>query len=157
MFKVKDRKGADFLLAPTHEEEITALIAKEVQSYRQLPIRVYQIGRKFRDELRARSGLLRGKEFLMKDLYTFDISEQEGLKTYDEVVLAYRRIMKRLGVPYAVVSGGLCDKQLNVNSIAHKRTERWLFRLKQIPETLEEHILTSSTYFRKVRMPFKLK
>ncbi|KAG0057861.1 hypothetical protein BGZ83_000048 [Gryganskiella cystojenkinii] len=102
MFKVKDRKGADFLLAPTHEEEVTSLIAKEVQSYRQLPIRVYQVGRKFRDELRARSGLLRGKEFLMKDLYTFDVSEEEALKTYDEVVLAYRRIMKRLGVPYAV-------------------------------------------------------
>ncbi|KAF8937565.1 hypothetical protein BGZ58_002478 [Dissophora ornata] len=102
MFKVKDRRGSDFLLAPTHEEEVTALIAKEVQSYRQLPIRVYQVGRKFRDELRARSGLLRGKEFLMKDLYTFDVSEEEALKTYDEVVLAYRRIMQRLGVPYAV-------------------------------------------------------
>ncbi|KAG0246652.1 hypothetical protein B0O80DRAFT_421361 [Mortierella sp. GBAus27b] len=102
MFKVKDRKGADFLLAPTHEEEVTTLIAKEVQSYRQLPIRVYQVGRKFRDELRARSGLLRGKEFVMKDLYTFDVSEKEALKTYDEVVLAYRRIMERLGVPYAV-------------------------------------------------------
>ncbi|KAF9963029.1 hypothetical protein BGZ65_006400 [Modicella reniformis] len=102
MFKVKDRKGTDFLLAPTHEEEITALIAKEVQSYRQLPVRVYQIGRKFRDELRARSGLLRGKEFLMKDLYTFDVTEEDAFRTYDEVVLAYRRIMKRLGVPYAV-------------------------------------------------------
>ncbi|KAF9910764.1 hypothetical protein BX616_010778 [Lobosporangium transversale] len=102
MFKLKDRKGADFLLAPTHEEEITSLIAKEIQSYRQLPIRVYQVGRKFRDELRARSGLLRGKEFLMKDLYTFDVSEEEALKTYDDVVLAYRRIMKRFGIPYAV-------------------------------------------------------
>ncbi|KAG0198494.1 hypothetical protein BGX28_008048 [Mortierella sp. GBA30] len=102
MFKLKDRKGADFLLAPTHEEEVTTLISREVQSYRQLPIRVYQVGRKFRDELRARGGLLRGKEFLMKDLYTFDVSEEEAMKTYDEVVLAYRRIMKRLGVPYAV-------------------------------------------------------
>ncbi|KAF9163194.1 hypothetical protein DFQ26_002851 [Actinomortierella ambigua] len=102
MFKLKDRKGAEFLLAPTHEEEITTLIGKEVQSYRQLPIRVYQVTRKFRDELRARSGLLRGKEFLMKDLYTFDVSEEEARKTYDEVVEAYRRIMTRLGVPYAV-------------------------------------------------------
>ncbi|KAG0297327.1 hypothetical protein BGZ96_006891 [Linnemannia gamsii] len=102
IFKLKDRRGSDFLLAPTHEEEVTSLIAKEVQSYRQLPIRVYQVGRKFRDEMRARSGLLRGKEFVMKDLYTFDVTEQEAYKTYDEVVLAYRRIMKRLGVPYAV-------------------------------------------------------
>ncbi|KAG0235967.1 hypothetical protein BGW42_004422 [Actinomortierella wolfii] len=102
MFKLKDRKGADFLLAPTHEEEITTLIGKEVQSYRQLPIRVYQVTRKFRDELRARSGLLRGKEFVMKDLYTFDVSEEEARKTYDEVVESYRRIMTRLGVPYAV-------------------------------------------------------
>ncbi|KAF9432729.1 prolyl-tRNA synthetase [Entomortierella beljakovae] len=101
-FKLKDRKGSEFLLAPTHEEEVTTLIGNEVQSYRQLPIRVYQIGRKFRDELRARGGLLRGKEFLMKDLYTFDVSKEEALKTYDEVVLAYRRIIKRLGVPFAV-------------------------------------------------------
>ncbi|KAG0343944.1 prolyl-tRNA synthetase [Podila humilis] len=102
MFKVKDRKGADFLLAPTHEEEVTALIAKDVKSYRQLPVRVYQVGRKYRDELRARSGLLRGKEFLMKDLYTFDVSAEEALKTYDEVVAAYRRILSRIGVPFAV-------------------------------------------------------
>ncbi|KAF9931150.1 hypothetical protein FBU30_010686 [Linnemannia zychae] len=102
MFKLKDRKGSDFLLAPTHEEEVTSLIAKEVHSYRQLPIRVYQIGRKYRDELRARSGLLRGKEFVMKDLYTFDITEEEAYATYNEVVAAYRKIMKRLGVPYAV-------------------------------------------------------
>ncbi|KAF9428956.1 hypothetical protein BGZ94_000351 [Podila epigama] len=102
MFKVKDRKGADFLLAPTHEEEVTALIAKDVQSYRQLPVRVYQVGRKYRDELRARSGLLRGKEFLMKDLYTFDVSSEEALKTYDEVVVAYKRILNRIGVPFAV-------------------------------------------------------
>lgn len=115
MFKLKDRRGSDFLLAPTHEEEVTSLIAKEVQSYRQLPIRVYQVGRKFRDELRARSGLLRGKEFVMKDLYTFDVTEQEAYKTYDEVVLAYRRIMKRLGVPYAVVSHLLTDGFIDIH------------------------------------------
>lgn len=103
MFKLKDRKGADFLLAPTHEEEVTALIAKDVQSYRQLPVRVYQVGRKYRDELRARSGLLRGKEFLMKDLYTFDVSVDEALKTYDEVVVSYKKILNRIGVPFAVV------------------------------------------------------
>ncbi|KAF9390766.1 hypothetical protein CPB97_008455 [Podila verticillata] len=102
MFKLKDRKGADFLLAPTHEEEVTALIAKDVQSYRQLPVRVYQVTRKFRDELRARSGLLRGKEFLMKDLYTFDVSAEEALKTYDEVVASYKKILNRIGVPFAV-------------------------------------------------------
>ncbi|RUS22921.1 hypothetical protein BC937DRAFT_94918, partial [Endogone sp. FLAS-F59071] len=102
LFRLKDRKHADFLLAPTHEEEITQLVANEVTSHRQLPLRLYQIGRKYRDEMRPRSGLLRGREFVMKDLYTFDATEEEAASTYEDVRRAYTRIFKRIGVPFAV-------------------------------------------------------
>lgn len=158
MFKLRDRKGTDFLLAPTHEEEVTTLISKEVSSYRQLPIRVYQVGRKFRDELRARSGLLRGKEFLMKDLYTFDVSEEEAMKTYDEVVLAYRRIMKRLGVPYAVVriaNSEMAQLELYGDpcETLELKDDLWILNIRQrlTPETLEAHTRTSFIFFQEVR------
>ncbi|RUP16586.1 prolyl-tRNA synthetase [Jimgerdemannia flammicorona] len=102
LFRLKDRKSADFLLAPTHEEEITQLVAGEVTSYRQLPLRLYQIGRKYRDEMRPRSGLLRGREFLMKDLYTFDATEEEATATYEDVRAAYAKVFRRIGVPFVV-------------------------------------------------------
>ncbi|KAG2181151.1 hypothetical protein INT43_008733 [Umbelopsis isabellina] len=102
LFKLQDRKESDLLLAPTHEEEITHIVANELSSYRQLPIRLFQIGRKYRDEMRPRSGLLRGREFTMKDLYTFDESIETASVTYDEVQGAYQRIFERIGVPFAV-------------------------------------------------------
>ncbi|KAJ1032805.1 hypothetical protein NDA18_001529 [Ustilago nuda] len=92
LYKLQDRKQSEFLLAPTHEEEITKLVSSEIESDRQLPLRLYQITRKFRDEPRPRMGLLRTKEFLMKDLYTFDKSESDALKTYQEVRRAYGNI-----------------------------------------------------------------
>ncbi|KAJ3154980.1 hypothetical protein HDU86_004500 [Geranomyces michiganensis] len=101
MFKVNDRKGSEFCLAPTHEEEITQLVASERLSWRQLPLRLYQIGRKYRDEARPRSGLLRAREFVMKDMYTFDVSEEAAMKTYGEVRGAYDRILSALGIPFA--------------------------------------------------------
>ncbi|KAI8588012.1 prolyl-tRNA synthetase [Geranomyces variabilis] len=101
MFKVHDRKGSEFCLAPTHEEEITQLVASEKLSWRQLPLRLYQIGRKYRDEARPRSGLLRAREFVMKDMYSFDVSEEAALKTYEEVRGAYDRILSALGIPFA--------------------------------------------------------
>lgn len=104
MFKLKDRKSTEFLLAPTHEEEMTQLVASLVSSYRHLPLRLYQIGRKYRDELRPRSGLLRAREFIMKDLYTFDKSEDEALATYRQVSQAYISILKQIGIPFALVS-----------------------------------------------------
>ncbi|CAG8747145.1 4506_t:CDS:2, partial [Dentiscutata erythropus] len=97
-----DRKTSDFCLAPTHEEEITQLVANDIFSYRQLPLRLYQIGRKFRDEMRPRAGLLRGREFIMKDLYTFDATEEAALKTYEEINEAYKKIFTRIGLPFAV-------------------------------------------------------
>jgi prolyl-tRNA synthetase len=102
LFGFHDRKDAKFLLSPTHEEEITSLVASTVQSYKDLPLRLYQIGRKFRDEARPRQGLLRGREFTMKDLYTFDITEQQARKTYEEVRQAYRAFLDELKLPYLV-------------------------------------------------------
>ncbi|KAI9104109.1 prolyl-tRNA synthetase [Phlyctochytrium arcticum] len=104
LFTLHDRKGTEFCLSPTHEEEITALVAAEVSSYRDLPLRLYQIGRKYRDEARPRSGLLRAREFIMKDLYTFDTSEAEARKTYEEVRAAYDRIFTQIGVPFVAAN-----------------------------------------------------
>ena len=100
LFTFKDRKSVKWLLAPTHEEEITTLVAGRVTSYRDLPIRLYQITRKYRDERRPRQGLLRGREFLMKDLYTFDADEQTALETYEEVRQAYHGMLTELNIPF---------------------------------------------------------
>lgn len=102
LFHVEDRKGAKFLLSPTHEEEITSLVGEVVKSYKDLPLRVYQITRKYRDELRPRQGLLRGREFLMKDLYTFDISREDALSTYQDARDAYNAFFVDLKLPYMV-------------------------------------------------------
>ncbi|KAJ6259522.1 LOW QUALITY PROTEIN: hypothetical protein Dda_5159 [Drechslerella dactyloides] len=100
LFQFRDRHGTQYLLGPTHEEEITTLVSSTVTSYKQLPLRVYQITRKYRDERRPRAGLLRGREFIMKDLYTFDASYDAALATYDSVVAAYRSIFDELAIPY---------------------------------------------------------
>lgn len=100
LFKFTDRKDARWLLAPTHEEEITSLVSDVVQSSKQLPIRLYQISRKYRDERRPRGGLLRGREFIMKDLYTFDADPVEAHVTYDSVRRAYRNFLDELNISY---------------------------------------------------------
>ncbi|KAH8425930.1 proline--tRNA ligase [Aspergillus melleus] len=104
VFRFLDRKESRFLLAPTHEEEITTLVGSLAKSYRDLPLRVYQISRKYRDEPRPRQGLLRGREFIMKDLYTFDHSVEEALKTYSSVKAAYTELFNELKVPYLVAA-----------------------------------------------------
>ncbi|KAL4780463.1 hypothetical protein BJX76DRAFT_337950 [Aspergillus varians] len=104
VFRFLDRKESRFLLAPTHEEEITTLVGSLTKSYRDLPIRVYQISRKYRDEPRPRQGLLRGREFIMKDLYTFDHSVDEALKTYEVVRSAYTRLFNDLKIPYLMAA-----------------------------------------------------
>ncbi|RCI11444.1 hypothetical protein L249_7338 [Ophiocordyceps polyrhachis-furcata BCC 54312] len=90
LFQFVDRREASLMLSPTHEEEITKLVSKTLHSYRGLPLRLYQMTRKYRDEMRPRRGLTRSREFIMKDLYTFDISPQAAIKTYHEVSKAYR-------------------------------------------------------------------
>ncbi|KAE8149785.1 hypothetical protein BDV25DRAFT_155751 [Aspergillus avenaceus] len=104
VFRFHDRKESRFLLAPTHEEEITTLVGSLTKSYRDLPVRVYQISRKYRDEPRPRQGLLRGREFIMKDLYTFDTTVEEALNTYTAVKAAYTRLFNDLKIPYLVAA-----------------------------------------------------
>ncbi|KUL91223.1 hypothetical protein ZTR_01701 [Talaromyces verruculosus] len=104
VFTFNDRKKSRFLLAPTHEEEITSLVASLVNSYKELPLRLYQISRKYRDEARPRQGLLRGREFVMKDLYTFDYNAEQALATYEATREAYKRIFDTLKVPYLVAA-----------------------------------------------------
>ncbi|MCX5642961.1 MAG: proline--tRNA ligase [Candidatus Omnitrophica bacterium] len=101
-FMFKDRHDRELLLGPTHEEVIMEVVRREVNSYKQLPLTLYQIQTKFRDEMRPRFGLVRSREFLMKDAYSFDIDE-EGLElSYQKMLAAYHRIFKRLGVKYKV-------------------------------------------------------
>ncbi len=103
LIRIKDRHDRNFCLGPTHEEIITDLVRKEVRSYRQLPLNLYQIQTKFRDEIRPRFGLMRGREFLMKDAYSFD-KDEEGLSvSYKKMDEAYRRIFSRCGLKYKVV------------------------------------------------------
>jgi prolyl-tRNA synthetase len=103
LFRVKDRKGGDFCIGPTHEEVMTALVRDEIKSYRQLPLNLFQIQTKFRDEVRPRAGLLRGREFIMKDGYSFDIDEEAAKKTYQVMYDAYVRIFDRCGLSYRPV------------------------------------------------------
>lgn len=98
MFRLEDRNGREFCLGPTHEEIITALVKAEVRSYRQLPLLLYQIQNKYRDELRPRFGVIRGREFIMKDLYSFD-RDEAGLETsYRKMYEAYSRVFQRCGL-----------------------------------------------------------
>ena len=103
LFRLVDRKGADFLLGPTHEEMFTLLVKDLYSSYKDLPISLYQIQTKYRDEARPRAGLLRGREFLMKDSYSFDIDEQGLASSYDDHRRAYQRIFERIGLPFVIV------------------------------------------------------
>ncbi len=103
MFKIRDRQEREMVLGPTHEEVITDLAARQINSYRQLPKTFYQIQTKFRDEIRPRFGLMRAKEFSMKDAYSFDVSWEAADKSYQAMYDAYVRIFKRCGLKVKVV------------------------------------------------------
>ena len=98
LFKVADSKGREWLLGPTHEEVVTSMTAAELNSYRQLPINFYQVQTKFRDEIRPRFGLMRAREFMMKDAYSFDATDEAALISYQKMYDAYVRIFERCGV-----------------------------------------------------------
>src|SRR5258706_760333 len=98
LFKVRDRAKKEWVLGPTHEEVITSLVAGEVSSYRQLPKTFYQIQTKFRDEIRPRFGLMRAKEFMMKDAYSFDATDKAAEASYKKMYDAYARIFQRCGL-----------------------------------------------------------
>ena len=104
LLRMRDRKGGDYHLGPTHEEIITDMVRRDVKSYRQLPLNLYQIQMKFRDEARPRAGLLRCREFMMKDAYSFDVSEEKAIQSYEVMRETYHRIFKRLGLDYRIVA-----------------------------------------------------
>ncbi|HEX9080164.1 MAG TPA: proline--tRNA ligase [Desulfuromonadaceae bacterium] len=103
LLRFKDRKEAEFCLGPTHEEVITDLVRREIKSYRQMPVNFYQIQTKFRDEIRPRFGLMRGREFIMKDAYSFDVDSAAADESYDKMYQAYMRIFERCGLNFRAV------------------------------------------------------
>ncbi|MDN5853459.1 MAG: proline--tRNA ligase [Actinomycetia bacterium] len=104
IFRLQDRKGADYLLAPTHEEMFTLMVKDLYSSYKDLPVWLYQIQTKYRDEPRPRAGILRGREFVMKDSYSFDVTDDDFMKSYEAHRDAYIKIFDRFGFDYVIVS-----------------------------------------------------
>jgi len=117
LLRFKDRHERDFCLGPTHEEIVTDLVRREVKSYRQLPITLYQIQAKFRDEIRPRFGLMRAREFLMKDAYSFDRDDEGSRVSYDLMYQAYTRIFTRCGLTFRPVEA---DAGLIGGSFSHE-------------------------------------
>lgn len=117
LLRFKDRHERDFCLGPTHEEVITDLFRREVRSYRQLPLNFYQIQTKFRDEIRPRFGLMRGREFIMKDAYSFDIDESGAKISYQKMYDAYTRIFTRCGLTFRAVEA---DTGLIGGDVSHE-------------------------------------
>lgn len=103
LLRFQDRKGGDFCLGPTHEEVIVDVVRRDVRSWRALPLNLYQIQTKFRDEIRPRAGLMRGREFTMKDAYSFDVDKAAALESYDAMYAAYERIFTRCGLDFRAV------------------------------------------------------
>ncbi len=119
LFRLQDRKGADYLLAPTHEEAFTLLVKDLYSSYKDLPLSIYQIQDKYRDEARPRAGLLRGREFTMKDAYSFDHTDAGLDASYQAQRDAYERIFQRLGLEYVIV-------QADAGAMGGSRSEEFL-------------------------------
>ena len=103
LLRLKDRKETEFCIGPTHEELVTEIVRGTVNSYRQLPVNLYQIQTKFRDEVRPRFGLMRGREFIMKDAYSFDATDEGANASYEKMRKAYCRIFERCGLKYRMV------------------------------------------------------
>ena len=120
LFNLKDRRDRNMVLAPTHEESVTDLFRKVVQSYRDLPQSVFQMQTKFRDEPRPRGGLVRVREFIMKDAYTFDVDDDAFQLNYNAMRQAYYNIFERCGVPVVAV-------QADSGAIGGKQSEEFIF------------------------------
>ncbi|KAK4182254.1 putative prolyl-tRNA synthetase [Podospora australis] len=119
LFKFSDRKNVEYLLGPTHEEEITSLVAQTVKSYKELPLRLFQVTPKYRDEFRPRHGLLRGREFVMKDLYSFDSSVESALDTYNLVRKVYSSIFAEMELPVLAAQASSGDMGGNLSHEYH--------------------------------------
>src|SRR5690349_14135740 len=134
LIRFKDRHERDFCLGPTHEEVITDLFRREVRSYRQLPLNFYQIQTKFRDEIRPRFGLMRGREFIMKDAYSFDVDESGAKVSYQKMYDAYTRIFTRCGLTFRAVEA---DTGLIGGDVSHE--------FMVLAETGEETVVYADT------------
>lgn len=134
LLKFKNRNDHEFCLAATHEEAVVDYVRHDVKSYRDLPRNIYQIQTKYRDEIRPRFGLMRGREFSMKDAYSFDADQASALKTYDKMYKAYQRIFDRLGLQYRIV-------QADAGNIGGSQTHE--FQL--LAEAGEDSLLVSDT------------
>lgn len=130
LLKFKNRNGQDFCLGATHEEVITDYVRKDVKSYRDLPVNLYQIQTKYRDEIRPRFGLMRGREFIMKDAYSFDVDEAAALKNYDVMYDGYKAIFDRLGLQYRIV-------QADAGNIGGSKTHEF----QVLAEAGEDHLM----------------
>ncbi|MDM7859715.1 proline--tRNA ligase [Alteromonas sp. ASW11-36] len=117
LLRIKDRHQRDFVLGPTHEEVVTALVRNEVSSYKQLPLNLYQIQTKFRDEVRPRFGIMRGREFTMKDAYSFHLTQDCLQRTYEDMHQAYCNIFERCGLEYRPV---MADSGSIGGSVSHE-------------------------------------
>ncbi len=128
LFRLQDRKGADYLLGPTHEELFTTMVKGELSSYKDLPVTLYQVQTKFRDEARPRAGILRGREFVMKDSYSFDLDDAGLQRSYEAHRAAYIRIFTRLGLEHRIVAavsgamGGSASEEFLAPSAAGEDT-----------------------------------
>lgn len=134
LLKFKNRNGHDFCLGATHEEVITDYVRKDVKSYRDLPANLYQIQTKYRDEIRPRFGLMRGREFIMKDAYSFDTDEAAALKNYDLMYDAYKAIFNRLGLQYRIV-------EADAGNIGGSKTHEF----QVLAEAGEDHLMVCDT------------
>ena len=134
LLKFKNRNGHDFCLGATHEEVVTDYVRGSVKSYRDLPVNLYQIQTKYRDEIRPRFGLMRGREFSMKDAYSFDVNEEGALKSYDAMYDGYKAIFNRLGVKYRIV-------QADAGNIGGSKTHE--FQL--LADAGEDHLMVCDT------------
>jgi len=140
MLRVKDRHDRDMLFGPTAEEVVTDIFRKSVKSYKELPINLYQIHWKFRDEIRPRFGVMRAREFLMKDAYSFDLNEEDAIKTYQKYYRTYLKIFRRLGVtaiPVRAVTGAIGGNLSHEFHILAKTGESEVFAEKKLFEQVE--------------------
>jgi prolyl-tRNA synthetase len=159
LFRLTDRKHGEYHLGPTHEEIITDLARREIKSYRDLPKNLFQIQTKFRDEPRPRGGLLRGREFIMKDAYSFDADETRALETYATMRAAYQRIFDRLGLRYRVVSadgGSIGGSRSEEFQVLVQSGEDELAACLQCPYAANLEVATSPPYPRRGPLPSEL-
>jgi len=152
LLRLKDRRGGDYHLGPTHEEIIADLARREIKSYRDLPKNLYQIQTKFRDEPRPRGGLLRGREFIMKDAYSFDADEARATQSYAAMRAAYQRVFERMGFHYRIVNadgGSIGGSRSEEFQVLVQSGEDQLAACLQCPYAANLEVATSPPYPRR--------